>query len=327
MLKVRPFKEEDNETIIRIWNETVLEEHIYKTFTPLTWNKHVYDHPDFNKDGLLVALLDEKVVGFVIAIIRHVDEKDSNRPGFIAGLCVEKASRRKGVGTLLLNEAETYLARKGKKDVEFSYQSTLNFPWYIPNTNGDDHPGAPGIILNSSLHMFLLNHHYNVKELADAFHLPLVAYELPDKVNEIIKANKADGYIIETYDKTKHEGLEAFYRAINAEPFERVIRENLSLPSPRPFLVIQKDNQILGWTGAMWTEESGRAHFDGITIAPAIRGLGLGKALFCTLAAYSKAHHSKFMTFFTGQKNMARYIYLSAGFKIVKSFAIMRKEY
>ena len=76
----------------------------------------------------------------------------------------------------------------------------------------------------------------------------------------------------------------------------------------------------------MYTEPSGRAHFDGIATDPNVRGVGLGKALFCTLCQYSKEHGSKFMTFFTGLDNLARNIYLYAGFKIVQTFAIMKKE-
>ena len=53
---------------------------------------------------------------------------------------------------------------------------------------------------------------------------------------------------------------------------------------------------------------------------------GVFGALFATLAEYSKTHGSEFMTFFTGRKNFARYIYLSLGFKIIRSFAIMEKE-
>jgi ribosomal protein S18 acetylase RimI-like enzyme len=81
----------------------------------------------------------------------------------------------------------------------------------------------------------------------------------------------------------------------------------------------------MGWTGAMWTETSGRAHFDGIVVDPNIRGGGVGKSLFCTLCQYSKEHGSKFMTFFTGLENPARNIYLYAGFKIIQTFAIMKK--
>ena len=113
---------------------------------------------------------------------------------------------------------------------------------------------------------------------------------------------------------------------LNIYDFEKVIRSNLELEKPYPFLVVAKDNKIVGWTGAMWNEESGRGHFDGIAILECVRGRGLGKALFSLLALYNKKGGAKFMTFYTGLKNHARYIYMGAGFKIIQSFALMKEE-
>ena len=78
---------------------------------------------------------------------------------------------------------------------------------------------------------------------------------------------------------------------------------------------------------SIWNEESGRGHFDGIAILDSVRGRGLGKALFSLLAYNSKLNGAKFMTFYTGLNNHARYIYMKAGFKIAQSFAIMRKKF
>ena len=57
-----------------------------------------------------------------------------------------------------------------------------------------------------------------------------------------------------------------------------------------------------------------------------VRGGGLGKALFASLADYSKKNGAKFLTFYTGLNNFARFIYKGAGFKIVQSFCFMRKQ-
>ena len=84
---------------------------------------------------------------------------------------------------------------------------------------------------------------------------------------------------------------------------------------------------MVGWTGAIWTEPSGRGHFDGIIVDEDIRGAGLGKALFCYLCYQSKLNGASYMTFFTGLDNPARYIYLGAGFKIAQSFADMKKVF
>ena len=104
------------------------------------------------------------------------------------------------------------------------------------------------------------------------------------------------------------------------------IRNNLKRENPYPFLVAANNNKVVGWTGAMYTESTGRGHLDGIAVDPNVRGGGLVKSLFCSLCDYSKKQGSSFMTFFTGLENPARYIYLYAGFRICQSFAIMRKE-
>ena len=144
-------------------------------------------------------------------------------------------------------------------------------------------------------------------------------------INQILRHIK-DNILIELYDPSKHYGIDEFCKELNIYDFEKVIKENLALEKPYPFLVVAKDNRVVGWTGAMRNEESGRGHFDGIAILEEVRGRGLGKALFSSLAYYSKMNGAKFMTFYTGLTNHARYIYMGAGFKIRQSFCAMKKE-
>ena len=160
----------------------------------------------------------------------------------------------------------------------------------------------------------------------DAFHLNLSDYEISDDIKKIMDKVKDEGITIELYNKDKHYGLDEFYTKLNLYDFEKVIRENLNLEKPYPFLVVAKDNRIVGWTGAMWNEASGRGHFDGIAILDEVRGKGLGKALFSYLAYYNKKNGAKFMTFYTGMTNNARFIYLGAGFKVAQSFCYLEKK-
>ena len=48
--------------------------------------------------------------------------------------------------------------------------------------------------------------------------------------------------------------------------------------------------------------------------------------MFASLCIGLKEIGAQFMTLFTGENNPARNIYEAAGFKIVKSFADMRKD-
>ena len=311
---IRNLQLNDLEQVVKLWNENTQN---YKPFNVDSFKSHVLNHPDFKIDGAFVLEKDNEIIGLSVGLIREYERDDESRPGYLPLLLVKKEERRKGYGKLLLNHVEEYVKSKGKNKVCISYRSTLNFPWYIPNTDKHDHAGAPGAFVNSDLYLFLINNEYLVIDHQDAFHLDLPKYEMPEKVVSKINKNKEDGYVIETYNSNYHYGIEEFYQDINDEGFIRVIKANLALDEPLPFLVISKDGQILGWTGAMYTEPSGRAHFDGIAISPKVRGRGLGQGLWCSLGKYSKEHGSKFMTFFTGRTNHARYIYLKSGFKIL----------
>ena len=298
----------------------------YKKISYEDFYNNLYKHVEFDKDGVFVAVEENKAIGFITSFVREVEKNDPIKPGYVSTLIVDKDYRHLGIGKTLLNLAEEYIKSKGKNKICFGYLCTMNWPWYIPNTDEHDHNGAPGACVNSDLYFFLLNNGYNIIDEEDAFHLDLSKFNVPQRViDDLNKCSKEDIYIT-LYDQDKHFGLEQFYKDINSEAFERVIRYNLSLDEPKPFAVIVKNNQIMGWTGAFYTEKSGRAHFDGILISPKVRGKGLGRALFATLAEYSKTHGSEFMTFFTGRNNFARYIYLSLGFKIIQSFAVMEKE-
>ena len=85
------------------------------------------------------------------------------------------------------------------------------------------------------------------------------------------------------------------------------------------------NGKAVGFTGPIHVQESGRGYFAGIGVHSEYRKYGLGKALFSTLCKSLKEIGAGYMTLFTGETNPARYIYQSAGFKIVKTWSDMDK--
>lgn len=312
--------------ITRLWNEEYGDNHYLKPLTKDEINDKLSSIPFFNWNNTLLAVESEKVIGAIIYF--NMDKyKDNPTVGaIISVILVKKDYRRQGVGSSLLNKAIDFFKKEGKTKVDVKYFLPACFEWYIPNTDKHNHPCEPGIRINSPEYFFFLNHGFTGYAYQDAFHLDLEKYELSDDIKKIMDENKKDGITIELYDKNKHYGLDEFYEKLNIYDFEKVIKDNLALDKPYPFLVVAKDNRIVGWTGAMWNEESGRGHFDGIAILDEVRGRGLGKALFSYLAYYNKQNGAKFMTFYTGMTNHARFIYLGAGFKVAQSFCYLEKK-
>lgn len=318
--------EKYGKSVASLWNEVVKERDFYKQFTEEGFFNILFRNPHFKEKGAFVALDHDEVVGFACGMIRNEDFANETAPGYFNTIIVKKEYRRQGIGKKLLLMVEEYFKEEKRQAVRCVFFSPVNWPWYVPNTDHHDHPGNPAIPVNSPEYFFLLHNGYYVQGFQDAFHLDLKDYEMSEEVKNKMKENEKRGYKIEVYDPKRHYGIDEFCVKINAEGFARAIKSNLAKPVPNPFLVVSENGKVVGWTGAMYTEPSGRAHFDGITVSPDVRGGGLGKTLFCSLGQYSKEHGSSFMTFFTGLDNPARYIYLYAGYKIIQTFAVMKKE-
>lgn len=308
-----------------LWNEVYEKINFYKPFTHKAYQEKLLNSPNFSYDSVFVVYDKNNLIAFAVGYSNDKVSENENIPGYVNAIVVKEEHRMQGIGKKLLKKLEEYFKERGHKYAQVSFSLPSCYSWYIPNTDKHDHPCAPGVRVNSPEYFFLINQRYEVVVCEDAFHLPLADYEISPSIKQIMDRANEDGISIELYDENKHHGLDEFYEKLQIPGFEHVIKENLALEKPYPFLVVSDKGRVVGWTGAMWNEESGRGHFDGIAILEEVRGRGLGKALFSYLAYYNKLGGAKFMTFYTGQKNHARYIYLGAGFKIVQTFAYMKK--
>ena len=318
-----------NNQIYDLFCDFQKEDDFYKVMSQEEFNAHVFKNPNFQAEGTFLAVEGEKLLGIGSALVRSSDDNNPNASGYIHTFIVKKEYRRQGIGSKLLELCEEYIKSKGRKSSRLVFLSPINYPWYIPHTDHHLHPGTPAVRINSEFYIFLYHHNYFVNSIHEGFHLPLSEYELPESVVKKMEENNKKGLYVEIYDPNKHYGVEEFCQKIEKSNagFANAIRNNLKKEEPKPFLCANVNGKMVGWTGAMWNEESGRGHFDGIIVDEDIRGAGLGKALFCYLCYQSKLNGAKYMTFFTGLDNPARYIYLSAGFKIAQSFADMKKNF
>lgn len=326
-MKIRNCSINDVEQIVTLWNNNIACDGFYKPLSIDDFINRFVNDVDFSFEGFFGAFIEDELIGYSLGLIRQQTIKNENSPGYLNVVVVSKKHRKNGIGSKLVEKVEEFIKSKGKKSIMASNYLPLCYSWFIPNYPGHDHPCAPGIRVNSEEYFFLLHRGYCAVGFEDAFHLPLAEYEISPSIQKILDKNLEEGIKIEFFDENKHTGLQEFYDDINAIDFEKCIRANLLLEKPFPFLIISKDDKVKGWTGALWNEKSGRGHFDGIIISESVRGRGLGKALFSMLAYQSKLNGAKFMTFYTGLNNHARYIYMGAGFKIVQSYALMKKTF
>ena len=325
-MEIRKFELEMVDELVNLWNESVVPYSIFSPFTKESFANKFMNNPHFKEEGMLVAFIDGKIVGFGNATFNNGGKEPSATPGYITCVAVDKDYTRRGIGTKILLALEDYLKSVGKTLIRNLFFNPINLEWYVPGYDRHEHPGAPAVPVNTPYYFLLMNNGYNVNGQQDAYHLDLAKYELPEKVVQNLERNKLDGYTITYYDPKLHSGFDELFDALKNEGWRAVVNNNLKKENPDPMLIVQKDGEILGWTGPVFTQETGRGYLGGIGVHPKAQGRGLGKSLFCVLCHESKKNKAKFMTLFTGSDNPARNIYLYAGMRLVQSFAVLRKE-
>jgi len=326
MIEIKKFDESMIDEVVALWNRDVASCEIYAEFTNERFRSVFLNNPSYNPDGSFVCVDGDKIVGFGNACYRKGEAFDENTPGFINMLFVRKEYQRQGIGTKLLKALEEFLKANGKKIVRNYFGSPINLKWYVPGYDKHEHTGAPAVPFNSPYYFLLLANGYNVNGQHDGFHINLENFTMPQLVIDKINENEKDGYFITHYDKEKHYGFDEMFDALGHEGFRNAVHTELKKDNPDPLLIVEKDGEILGFTGPVRTEPTGRAYLSGVAIHPKAQKRGLGKTLFCKLCEESKNNGAKYMTLFTGSDNRARNIYLYAGLRIVRSFVVMRKE-
>jgi len=316
----RNLEDSDIVSIYELWEESIKDE-IFKLDDYELFKNKIYHKEYYNKEGTVVVEDINTIIGF--GICYFISEERSH----IGMIVVNEKYRKQGVGTKILNLLEEYLINKNAKYIRNFYVSPLNFRWNIPLYGEHYHTGCPAILINSKIYFLLANNGYNIESIMDGYHINLKNFEFSKKIKERKELLEKEGITIEYYNKNNHLGLKEFFERLNNKGFERTALSNAEKENPSPMLVVIYDNKVYGWTGPLSVDNELKASFGGIAVDERFRSKGVGKVLFSSLCQGLKDMGGEYTTLFTGVDNVARNIYLSAGFKIVMSFALMKKSF
>ncbi len=271
----------------------------------------------------LAAHRGREVIGFASGSVRADGEQ-----GYVTVVIVRDGERRSGVGTRLLAELEARLAECSRKldRYEVMFFNPVAIPWIVPGTDGHDHPNAPGVDVSCDGYLFLKNRGYRDIAYQNSYYLPLSDYRYPVDIESAIAALGRDGVRIVRYDPDRHTGLGELFDDLGNEEWRRIVDANFAADGPAdPVLIVEDGHRVCGFTGPTRVQPSGRGYFAGIGVHSDYRGRGAGTALFAALCMELRRVGASFMTLFTGETNPARNIYEAAGFRIVRTWADMRK--
>ena len=319
---IRPYLARDAETLLFLWNTAGVR----LGYAPLSMEKFrqlLLDHPAFSPGFTFVMEESGTILGFVSGCAGD-QIADGSALGYISCLILSEEADTQENTALLLDALEAAFRKVGRTHAAVSFFNPIRLPWVIPGTKDHQHNNLPGVAVDLPLFDRLCALGYRETGRECAMHYDLADHVTPDWLEEKAARMAERGYTVARYDPQRHVGLEEMVESLHNSMWSAEIPA--AGKAGMDLLVALKDNVCAGFTGPVYPEETGRGYFAGVAVAPRFERNGLGTLLFYRLLQREKEVGSRYMSLFTGANNHARFIYLEAGFRIVRTFAIMIKE-
>ena len=340
---IRPFQPEDLPAIVRIWNECVKAgETLLYPVTDDSFLRLFCEKPWCAPENLLIAERDGRPLGFIHGVAPM--SFPGARPGdaYLSQIMVDRAFRRQGIGQALLNALAARMKALGAGRLLISSLNPVNLSWRIPGSPGHDHNNMPGADMECPGFGFLTESGFSVLYREVAMYIDLSGYRPPEGLDELRDTLRRQGIETGPYDAALHCGYDRMCDRVGSEYWRDVLRTEIDAwkkgrpnederfwpdgrkpASPRLLLTAVHDGQIVGFTGPVDLQKSGRGWFTGICTDPEFGRRGIATVLFNGLLDAFVREGAAFTSLFTGEDNPAKKIYSGAGMREARRFALM----
>ena len=319
---IRNYCSSDGGALLEVWNTAGVK----AGYAPLEMEKFrklLLDHKEFSPEYTFVLEENGAVLGFVNGCTGdHIPGGDVK--GFVSCLLLKEEADNDENTAALMEALEAAFRRAGRRYSVVTYFNPIRLPWIIPGTVDHQHNNCPGIAVDRPLYGRMLERGYQETVREIAMHKALADYETPEWIEKRAEKMAAEGYTVARYDAQRHVGLEEMVEALHNSMWSAEIPA--AGKAGMDLLVGLCGNTCAGFTGPVYPEETGRGYFAGIAVAPQYEGHGLGKLLFYRLLQREKEVGARYMSLFTDIDNPARFIYLEAGFDVVRTFSVMCRD-
>jgi ribosomal protein S18 acetylase RimI-like enzyme len=310
------------ENVITLWNRAAVGDG-YKELDADSFSRIFTGSSYFDPLAAFVGLAEQEVVGFACGCTGD-DLPLGDRAGYITCIVLDSRYASEEHYKQLLDALEECFAGLGKTQAEVLFFNPMQLPWYIPDTPAHEHNNAPGVPSGSPLHRFLLAQGYTERATEQAMYLELSGFTIPEDILAKEAEAAGKGYSVRIYASGRIDGLDAMLESLGNPLWTKEIGR--CAVEGTPVVYALKDGHAAGFAGPVLREVSGRGYFAGIGVHPGHEGHGLGTLLFFRLCEAFQSIGTVYMSLYTGSTNPAARIYEKAGFRTVKTFAIMRKE-
>lgn len=307
---LRKLQKEDKESIKYLYRKSFAE--IYPAFEHPPVLDDPYRYHWFKAEGATVALNNKKeIIGFVL-----VQLQENSSQGFLMTLLVAPDYRRRGIGSALLKQAESYLNMNGKTRIKISPAAKNHF--------------CLGLELDSHEHGWFTQRGFQEdKEFGYRpvwMSLKVSAWKLPLKVKGIYQQLDREGISVRLNAREDNEGILHFTDKCFQGWHQSFIAPNFQKDNPAPISIALRQSRVIAFSGPLWVDPDGRGGLGAVGVDPEFRGKGLAHAVFNHACHWWQANGAKSAYLWTGTGNPAVKVYEEAGLRIVKTYVALAKD-
>ncbi len=298
-LAIAPWNDEDLEPVIDLWQRVFADRKYDFHMDEAGFRQRVLAHPDFDPEGALIARMDARVVGFVLAVAPGPGET-----GYLSVLMVDSGFRQKGIGGMLLDAADGYLAGREKSEMRIGYK-------------GNPISFATGVDMKTPAYTFFLNRGFRNRGSASLFmETTFAEFELREEIEGYIENNRSRGILFGMCEAGHREALCGFMKALFPGGWEASVKGCMDGDPPYPVLIATDGPTVVGFAGPAHVGKDGSGGFTGIGTHPHYRRGKIGTVLFNLMCAEFKKGGVARNTLHTGLNNPAQEIYFGAGYRV-----------
>lgn len=159
MVNYRDFRNSDPPGLIEVWNEAFTQRGTVRLYQTSPLEYYVLSKPYFDPAGLIVAVDDERPVGFAHAGFGPDSSQTRlcRETGVVCLIAVRPSHGRRGIGSELLLRCEAYLRDRGATTLCAGPTAPLD-PFYFGLYGGSGSPGF--LVSDAAAEPFLTGHGY-----------------------------------------------------------------------------------------------------------------------------------------------------------------------
>jgi GNAT superfamily N-acetyltransferase len=309
-IDVRVMEITDIPDIVRGWNICLP----YDQISGERFKHVILDDANYEKDSCLVAIYDDKLVGFISAVIRDdilsADDDDkpeyNKTPGYFKGFYVLEEFRRNGIGSKLFDGAIEYIKSKGK-----SYVRLLEYTgnYFFPGVD-TRYEFAIGFLESKGF--------YKEYELNDV-DIDLIDFEIGDYQKNARQKMEKFGVHVEDYDPSMLDKMRVFSKKLGIiswfpEGWEDWFRAKGNK------VVALKEDEIVGW--ASFSVNGDIGWFGPTGVLKDMRNNGIGSCILLESILQMKNAGAK--SVIASWANTP--FYIANGWKICRQYGVFEKR-